>query len=149
MHRCWLMVVQDPNLQHAPVVGVLAGSSFEVVLTFFALNRLGYAVLFLSTRLTAPAYARLLDMASCSQLVIAEQYEQTVNDICKDRPACRSLSILRRDDWFNRPLTLPRFHRSGADPAREGRKMAWILHSSGSTGFREFHLRRHMMRYSS
>ncbi|KAI2792345.1 hypothetical protein POX_b02382 [Penicillium oxalicum] len=33
----------DPSLEQAPVVALLVGSSFEVILTMFALNRLGYA----------------------------------------------------------------------------------------------------------
>ncbi|KAJ5769178.1 hypothetical protein N7520_003737 [Penicillium odoratum] len=125
----------DPNLEKAPIVALLAGSSFEVILTFFALNRLGYTVLFLSTRLTAPAYARLLSMVDCSQLVIANQYQQTVTDICSERPGCTRFPILKRDDWFNRPSNAQKFQRSNVDPARESKKMAWILHSSGSTGF--------------
>lgn len=127
--------LQDPSLKQAPVVALLAGSSFEVILTLFALNRLGYAVLFLSTRLTAPAYARLLDMANCRQLIIAKQYQQTVRDICIERPGCNNFPILQREDWFNRPASAPRFKRSGVDHAQEGQKIAWILHSSGSTGF--------------
>lgn len=117
------------------MVALLAGSSFEVILTFFALNRLGYAVLFLSTRLTAPAYARLLSMADCSQMVIVKQYGQTFLDICTERPGCTSFPILQRDDWFNRPAVSPQFQRSDVDSTRESKKMAWILHSSGSTGF--------------
>ncbi|KAJ6114772.1 hypothetical protein N7486_000550 [Penicillium sp. IBT 16267x] len=125
----------DPSLEKAPVVALLAGSSFEVILTFFALNRLGYAVLFLSTRLTAPAYARLLNMVVCDQMIIAKQYNQTVLDICTERPGCTSFPILQRDDWFHRPAVSPRFQRSNVNPAWESKKMAWILHSSGSTGF--------------
>ena len=114
---------------------MLAGSSFEVILTFFALNRLGYAVLFLSTRLTAPAYARLLSMADCNQVIIANQYHQTVIDICTDRPGCSSFPILQRGDWFDRQATIPHFERENVNPEKETNKMAWILHSSGSTGF--------------
>lgn len=121
-------------MEEAPVVAILVGSSFEVILTMFALNRLGYAVLFLSTRLTAPAYARLLEMANCKQLVIAKQFDQTVQDICQERPGCTSYPILQRGDWFNRQPSSPRFARANADPSREGKKIAWILHSSGSTG---------------
>lgn len=116
------------------MVAILVGSSFEVILTMFALNRLGYAVLFLSTRLTAPAYVRLLQMTSCTHLVIAKQFEQTVQDICAERPGCSSFPVLQRGDWFNRQPSSPRFARSNVDPAREGKKIAWILHSSGSTG---------------
>ncbi|KAJ5681848.1 uncharacterized protein N7477_001788 [Penicillium maclennaniae] len=125
----------DPTLDQAPVIGLLAGSSFEVILTFFALNRLGYAVLFLSTRLTAPAYARLMNMANCNQLIIKEQFEQVVTDIRTERPGCISFPVLQRESWFNRPASSPRFQRSNVDPSREGKKIAWILHSSGSTGF--------------
>ncbi|KAJ5639473.1 uncharacterized protein N7484_007335 [Penicillium longicatenatum] len=125
----------DPSLEKAPVVALLAGSSFEVILTFFALSRLGYAVLFLSTRLTAPAYARLLGIVDCNQMIIAKQYSQTVLDIRTERPGCTSFPVLQRDDWFNRPSISPQFQRSNVDPTRESKKMAWILHSSGSTGF--------------
>ncbi|KAJ6117340.1 hypothetical protein N7512_007065 [Penicillium capsulatum] len=85
----------DPTLEKAPAVALLAGSSFEVVLTFFALNRLGYA----------------------------------------ERPGCSSFSMLQRVDWFHRLASVPRFERSNVDLAHESGKMAWILHSSGSTGF--------------
>ncbi|KAJ5703894.1 hypothetical protein N7493_011032 [Penicillium malachiteum] len=125
----------DPSLEKAPVIALLAGSSFEVILTFFALNRLGYAVLFLSTRLTAPAYARLLGMADCYKLIIADRYQETVHDICKDRSGCSSFPIVRREEWFNRPAIVPHFQRENVDQAKETKKMAWILHSSGSTGF--------------
>jgi len=113
---------------------MLAGSSFEVVLTFFALNRLGYAVLFLSTRLTAPAYARLLDMANCNQMIHLEQYESVVRDIFAERSGCTGYRMLLRNDWFNQPAVTP-IERPGVDQEKEGKKIAWILHSSGSTGF--------------
>jgi thioester reductase-like protein len=126
---------QDPSLEQAPVVATLVGSSFEAVVTLFALNRLGYAILFLSTRLTAPAYSRLMDMANCNQIINTKQYEQIVTEICAQRPGCSSFSLLQREDWFNRPARLPRYQRPNVDPSREGKKIAWILHSSGSTGF--------------
>ncbi|KAF7715772.1 NRPS-like protein biosynthetic cluster [Penicillium ucsense] len=131
--RCGL-VPADPELEEAPVIGVLVGSSFEVILTMFALNRLGYAVLFLSTRLTAPAYSRLLALASCRTLIVAEQYEQVVREIREECPDCVSFPVLKRQDWFaHHPSSAP-FVRSNVNPSREGRKIAWILHSSGSTG---------------
>lgn len=101
----------------------------------FALNRLGYAVLFLSTRLTAPAYARLMDMANCDQIIHTKQHQQVVTEICAQRPGCSSFSLLQRENWFNRPASFPRYQRPNVDPSREGKKIAWILHSSGSTGF--------------
>lgn len=116
------------------MIALLAGSSFETILTFLALNRLGYAVLFLSTRLTSSAYARLLDMASCHHLIIAESFKAMANEIAAERPGCSSTSLLHRSDWHDQPPTSPVL-RQQVDAAKEGGKIAWILHSSGSTGF--------------
>lgn len=115
-------------------MALLAGSSFETIITFLALNRLGYAVLFLSTRLTASAYARLMDMAKCHSLVIHESFRQVTAEIFEERPGCWSTTILQRSDWHAQPATKP-VTRPSVDPAVEGGKIAWILHSSGSTGF--------------
>ncbi|KAK3715521.1 hypothetical protein LTR37_007009 [Vermiconidia calcicola] len=124
----------DPSLEKAPVVAVLAPSSLEIVITIFALNRLGYAIFFLSTRLGAAAYACLLDMAECYKVIALDSHRSIVDEICKERPGCRRIPMLQRDDYRickdNRP-----FQREGVDLEKEGNKMAFILHSSGSTGF--------------
>lgn len=91
-------------------------------------------MLFLSTRLTAPAYARLLQMADCQTIIIPEQHRLLVAAICVDRQGCVAVPILQRKDYRDSPPA-PVFVRTGVDSAVEGKKMAWILHSSGSTGF--------------
>jgi len=113
---------------------LLATSSFEIVLTIFALNRLGYAILFLSTRLTAPAYARLMDMADCHSIIHSNALESVVLEISKERPDCTRFPLLSREDWHGRPTAEP-CQRTDVDLVKEGKKMAWIVHSSGSTGF--------------
>ncbi|SMR52769.1 unnamed protein product [Zymoseptoria tritici ST99CH_1E4] len=124
----------DPNAAKAPVAALLATSSFEFVITIFALNRLGWTVLFLSTRLTAPAYARLLELADCQTLVVPEAKQHIIGDICIDRPGCLAVPILQRHDYRQTPRSRA-FRREGLNLVREGSRMAWILHSSGSTGF--------------
>lgn len=121
-------------MEKGPVVTLLAGSSFEVILTFFALNRLGYAVLFLSTRLTASAYARLMDMAVSHNLIVHKNYQPMGQEICSERPGCTTIPFLQRSDWHQQPTAEP-VRRPAVDAVREGKKIAWILHSSGSTGF--------------
>ena len=115
------------------MVAILAPSSIEIVLTIFALNRLGWAVLFLSTRLTASAYARLLGIADCSTVVIPASLRRTVDEICESRPGCIGVPMLQRKDYRGR-VCRP-FTRDGVDIAKEGNKIAFVLHSSGSTGF--------------
>ncbi|OTA37704.1 hypothetical protein BTJ68_02495 [Hortaea werneckii EXF-2000] len=121
----------SPDLEKAPVVAILAPSSLDIVVTFFALNRLGYAALFLSTRLTAPAYSRLLDMANCSSIITTESFSQTIEEIQQERQL-QHLSLVGGADYRNQDALPFRRH---CDPVRESHKIGWILHSSGSTGF--------------
>ncbi|KAK0901479.1 hypothetical protein LTR91_013014 [Friedmanniomyces endolithicus] len=126
----------DTTLDKAPVVSLLAQSSFEVIVLTFALNRLGYAILFLSTRLTAPAYARLMEMVNSHMIVHSDAFTRTIVDIDHDRPGCSRIRLLQRNDWFDQPSCPP---ASAAHDrkwhVRQSGKIAWILHSSGSTGF--------------
>jgi thioester reductase-like protein len=121
-------------LDKAPVIALLAGSSFETILTFLALNRLGYAVLFLSTRLTASAYARLMEMADSHRLIIHETFQSVAAEIQLEQPNCSSISLIERTGWYAKPSVKP-ITRPDTSAVEEGGKIAWILHSSGSTGF--------------
>lgn len=122
---------KNPGKDKAPVVALLATSSLETIVTIFALSRLGWAVLFLSTRLTAPAYARLMHMADCSTIIASEAFQRVVEEIDTER-SCKAVPLLRGEDYRNRAA--PPIARC-SDPVTESRKMAWIVHSSGSTGF--------------
>ena len=75
-----------------------------------------------------------MDMASSHSLVVHENYVSVGQDICSQRPGCNTVPFLQRSDWYQQP-TAEQVRRPDLDSAREGRKIAWILHSSGSTGF--------------
>ncbi|KAK5946826.1 putative NRPS-like protein biosynthetic cluster [Knufia obscura] len=122
----------DPSLDKAPVVALLTPSCFDAIISFFALNRLGWAVLFLSTRLTAPAYVSLMNLADCNTIIAPPMYNNVVSDI-QTQLQCTSLPRINSEDY--RPtFNVPKFFRE-CDKAKESRKVAWIIHSSGSTGF--------------
>ena len=123
----------DPADPEAPVMAVLAPSSLEIVVTIWALNRMGYALLFLSTRLAADAYARLMELSNCDQLITSTGFDKMGADIAQIRP-CQQTPLVKRDD-FRDVQNPPVFSRSGANPLRESKKIGWIIHSSGSTGF--------------
>ncbi|TKA82019.1 hypothetical protein B0A55_01723 [Friedmanniomyces simplex] len=126
----------ETTLEKAPVISLLAPSSFEVILSTFALNRLGYAVLFLSTRLTAPAYARLMEMLDSHIIVHSANFTQTVVDINEDRPGCIGVPLLQRIDWHDQSSSRATTKADDKNwHIRQSGKTAWILHSSGSTGF--------------
>ncbi|EME44159.1 NRPS-like protein [Dothistroma septosporum NZE10] len=124
----------DPTAERAPVVALLAPTTFAFVVSVFALNRLGWTALFLSTRLTASAHAKLLAKADCYRLIVPASRKSVVDEICNYRPGCSSVPVLQNKDFRNVPRA-PQFRRENFDPVKEAKKLAWILHSSGSTGF--------------
>lgn len=73
-------------------------------------------------------------MANCKTVIVPEQYRTLVDGICEDRPGCIAVPILTRKVYRD-CAPAPVFRRENVDLAAEGKKMAWILHSSGSTGF--------------
>ncbi|KAK5098463.1 hypothetical protein LTR70_002675 [Exophiala xenobiotica] len=134
---CWWYQKQglqpaDPLAEKAPVIALLTPSCLEAIISFFALNRLGWAVLFLSTRLTAPAYVSLMKLADCTTIIAPPMYNTVMLDM-QSHMGCTSIPRINSEDY--RPtFNVPRFFRQ-CDKVKESRKIAWIIHSSGSTGF--------------
>lgn len=123
-------MLQDSTQKAAPVAAILSASSFNVVVTMLGLLRLGYTVFFLSTRLTAPAYVRLLESGDCSIVVSTEAFALVLDEVNLERKITR-LPLLERSNYIG--VTTPEFQRE-YDPESETKKNAMIIHSSGSTG---------------
>ena len=134
---CWWYQKQglqaaDASLEKAPVVALLTPSCMDAIISFFALNRLGFAVLFLSTRLAAPAYVSLMNLADCTTIVAPPLYDTVIEEM-QSQLQLTSLPRIHSEDY--RPtFNVPKFFRE-CDPEKESQKIAWIIHSSGSTGF--------------
>ena len=77
---------------------MLCISGLDMVVTLLGLLRLGYGALLLSTRLAAPAYARLMSMVNCSMLISTDVFKTIVDDVVTERPLTR-LSLLQRSDY--------------------------------------------------
>ncbi|KAL1621617.1 hypothetical protein SLS56_009153 [Neofusicoccum ribis] len=130
----------NPEGNSAPVVALLAPSSFEVIVTILAASRLGWALLFLSTRLTAPAHARLLQMAGCNAIIAAPQQQDMVSQISHEltqssASPLKAVPLITRADCRASATSVPIGRVSAHTGALQGSKTAWIIHSSGSTGF--------------
>jgi acyl-CoA synthetase (AMP-forming)/AMP-acid ligase II len=113
-------------------VALLSSSGLDVVVTIFALNRLGYATLFLSTRLAPAAHTSLLSMTKCHKIIVAESFKPTVKEIQEQYPI-EQFSLISRKDY--RHVSPTWSIQRQCDPVKESKKIAWIIHSSGSTGF--------------
>ncbi|CAD0107259.1 unnamed protein product [Aureobasidium uvarum] len=103
----------------------------DMVVTLLGLLRLGYGALLLSTRLAAPAYVRLMSMVNCSTLISTDTFKSVLDDVQAEKPLT-CLSLLLRSDYIG--VKAPTFRRQ-YNPAQETKKIAVIIHSSGSTGF--------------
>ncbi|KAI3540707.1 hypothetical protein CSPX01_08116 [Colletotrichum filicis] len=121
---------EDSNSEKAPVIGILAHSGLHVVITIMALSRLGYAVFLVSTRLQSPGIARLCELADCSAMLTTSNFHPVLAEVQQEREL-DVLPLLSHADYYGKDA--PVFSRT-YDPERESRKIAAIIHSSGSTG---------------
>lgn len=115
------------------VVAILGHSTLEYLITTLALSRLGFTVLFLSTRISEAAYVSLLESTKSSHIVIHPSFQKTVAGIKNTLPNLECLSILNRSD-FDTEGNSPFNTSQWLNPAEESTKISWIIHSSGSTG---------------
>ncbi|CAO2652055.1 Nn.00g003380.m01.CDS01 [Neocucurbitaria sp. VM-36] len=129
LQRRGLQIV-DPSLDQAPVVGILAHSSLQFIITLLALSRLGYASLLLSTRLASPALGRLLDLTKCSVVLTTSHFHQLLTEVRQEREVTE-IEMLKHEDYYG--VNAPALKRT-YDAHKENPKQAVIIHSSGSTG---------------
>ncbi|KAI1346329.1 hypothetical protein F5Y01DRAFT_308366 [Xylaria sp. FL0043] len=120
----------DPSLEKPPVVGILCQSGLHVVITIIALSRLGYTVFLISTRLASPALDRLIELTGCSTILTTPNFHATLGEIPEERRPTL-LPTLSHSDYYRKDA--PVFLRL-CDAEYETKKIAVILHSSGSTG---------------
>lgn len=124
-----------PQSDLGSVVALFTPSDLDMVITLFALSRLGYTVMMLSPRLSAAACVSLLDLVRCDTILYGRlpSIRTTVGEIlqlklvvCRPMIQRSTLEQMRESSV----LVLNR-NRNSKD---QQHKVALILHSSGSTG---------------
>lgn len=117
------------------VIGLLGPSNLEYLITMLALSKLGHSVLFLSTRISIEAYVSLVEKTHSRYLLIQKSFGKVGDElqrrvpglIVREMPGSRIYSQpVRGEDDTNMTPHL--------DPSQESSHVAWIIHSSGSTG---------------
>ncbi|RAL13887.1 putative NRPS-like enzyme [Aspergillus homomorphus CBS 101889] len=126
-----------PPRHDGAIVALFTLSDLNMVITFFALSRLGYTVMMLSPRLSPSACVALLDTVGCDTILYGQtpNIRTTMGEILRLKlVACRP--IVQRpsleDDDVEEPAML--VLRRSRSPETQVNKIALILHSSGSTG---------------
>ncbi|KAF2836216.1 acetyl-CoA synthetase-like protein [Patellaria atrata CBS 101060] len=115
-------------------VALLAPSNVDFIVSVFALTRLGYSVLCLSLRIAPLAVINLLKKTDCSTIIHGHsaQVKSTVERVNQDFQI-RALKIpIRRQ--YDRPNSGEAPFVRKYDREEENKRIALILHSSGSTG---------------
>ncbi|KAI9790851.1 MAG: hypothetical protein M1835_000701 [Candelina submexicana] len=122
-----------PNARE--VIGILAPSNVEFLVTLFALSRLGYTILILSLRIPPVAIVNLLKQSSCNIIAVgdAQQISDTIAAVSKGRSLQKVVLPTRAQYGRPRPSNESPFVRQ-FDRETETDEIAVIMHSSGSTG---------------
>lgn len=118
------------------VVGLLAASSFDFLLSAVALSKMGFTVMFLSTRLSDSAYVNLLNTTSCFDVVVDSAFIKRVSDLKTEIPELNGYVIANSNSYLT-GVAPDRFDErmdQDLDLDTETKNACWIIHSSGSTG---------------
>ncbi|KAJ5669929.1 uncharacterized protein N7477_005292 [Penicillium maclennaniae] len=123
----------EPAKDEGCIVALLTPSDLHMVITFFALSRLGYTIMMLSPRLSAEACVSLLDTVNCDTVLYGNtgDIRSTMGGILQRKlVSCRPMPNASFSNTESSILILRRNRHSEALRNR----IALILHSSGSTG---------------
>lgn len=113
------------------MVAILAPSNLDYVVSVFALSRIGFAILFLSNRLSTEAYVNLLKKTKCRKLVVSDHYTKAVAKIQAEYRVSVS-GMVGQAAYQSATSAQPHFPAVKWPGA--SKCVAFIIHSSGSTG---------------
>jgi carbohydrate kinase (thermoresistant glucokinase family) len=127
--------VRSSSKEAERIVALLAASNLDYFITALALSRLGFTVLFLSTRISEPAYISLLNDTKCQAILVDSSYERTASSLQSTLSDLQILPILEAAQYSSPSSHVP----NGANLPdfnldEEKNRTCWIIHSSGSTG---------------
>jgi len=115
------------------VVALLGPSNPDYIVSILALSRMGFSVLFLSTRLPTNAYVSLLQQTECTRILSSARFGGTVTSIQEVYPSLQNFSMPDQSVWA-RPATSRASFERQVELVNEEDTVAFIVHSSGSTG---------------
>ncbi|KAJ5729723.1 NRPS-like enzyme [Penicillium malachiteum] len=118
------------NLTENHVIAILGPSNLDYIVSLFALSRMGYSILLLSTRLSTEAYANLLALTNCTNIVYAPSNKKAVEQLVEHSPA----STFLISEFVNYSKEQPVIASQARGTLEASHRWAFIIHSSGSTG---------------
>ncbi len=125
------LIPRSSSQEPERVVALLGASNLDYFVTALALSRLGFTVLFLSTRISGAAYVSLLNATHCETMIVDSSSQRTASALQSTLSDLQVLSVL--DSSYYSATSNDAFS-AGLDLETETHKICWIIHSSGSTG---------------
>ena len=126
--------IRTDSTRDAQVIALLGPSNLDYFFTLLALSKLGFTVLFLSTRISEAAYLSLLNVTKCQHIVVDPLFRKTAKALSSLKPELEVIDILPVDQYITNVTSNESHHEQEFDLDEESSKVAWIIHSSGSTG---------------
>ena len=129
---------RSSSSQTATVVGLLGPSNFDYLITMLALTKLGHTVLFLSTRISPAAYVSLLKATGAKHLLTDDSFQNLAETLLSKVPSLKTAGIAKHTVYDGEVVVgmtpIDTCLTDQLDPEAEKNQLAWIIHSSGSTG---------------
>jgi acyl-CoA synthetase (AMP-forming)/AMP-acid ligase II len=126
---------KESSSEKAAVIALLGVSDFDYIVTMLALTKLGYTVLLMSPRISQPAYAHLLTTTGSKNLVFQSAFREKAAELQTRFP---DLHVRESEiqSSYGYPVTdaVNTSMTPGLDLNKENHQIAWVFHSSGSTG---------------
>ncbi|KAE9973609.1 hypothetical protein BLS_003501 [Venturia inaequalis] len=125
------LIPENISSTEAETVAILAPSDLDYVVTIFALSRMSFSVLFLSNRLSTEAYVSLLQKTKCTKLVSGSG-NWKVAELIQAQHSVSLFSLVKKPAY---DIPIPSAPRLVIPiPHNVSTRIAFIVHSSGSTG---------------
>ncbi|KAK7226862.1 hypothetical protein V2G26_014865 [Clonostachys chloroleuca] len=126
--------VRSSSAEKPRVIALLGPSNLEYLITLLALTKLGHTVLPLSTRIPQPAIENLMNVTGAKTLIAEARFLELAGKV-SDSMSIELLEIAPRS-VFEFPVEVHAETKldQALDPKIEQDNIAFIIHSSGSTG---------------
>uniref|UniRef100_A0A8H7K449 gluconokinase n=1 Tax=Bionectria ochroleuca TaxID=29856 RepID=A0A8H7K449_BIOOC len=126
--------VRSSSAEKPRVIALLGPSNLEYLITLLALTKLGHTVLPLSTRIPQPAIENLMNVTGAQTLIAEARFLELAGKV-SDSMSIELLEIAPRS-VFEFPIEVHAETKldQALDPKIEQDNIAFIIHSSGSTG---------------
>jgi thioester reductase-like protein len=125
--------IRRDSTKDAKVVALLGPSNLDYFWTLLALSRLGFTILFLSTRISEPAHLSLLNVTKCEHIIVHSSFKKTAKALASVKQELKVVDIIPQDQYVSEESE-DHEGTQDFDLDVETSRIAWIIHSSGSTG---------------